>query len=109
VWSWWQEGSVHRQPWPDAAGIEVLAGGADAALVDDVSTVLSLVRKAKSEAKASMRAPIDSAVVTAPADQAARLRTASGDLAATGSIAGLGIVDGTGPMDVRVVLAGQPA
>ena len=34
---------------------------------------------------------------------------ASGDLAATGSIAGLGIVDGTGPMDVRVVLAEQPA
>ncbi|MHB1163792.1 MAG: valine--tRNA ligase [Candidatus Nanopelagicales bacterium] len=109
VWSWWQEGSVHRQPWPDAAGIEVLAGGADAALVDDVSTVLGLVRKAKSVAKASMRAPVDSAVVTAPADQAARLRTASGDLAATGSIAGLGIVDGTGPMDVRVVLAEQPA
>ncbi|MDP1876764.1 MAG: valine--tRNA ligase [Actinomycetota bacterium] len=105
VWSWWQDGSVHRQPWPDAAEIERLAGGVDAALVDDVSTVLGLVRKAKSEAKASMRAPVESAVITAPADQAARLRTAAGDLAATGSIAGLGIVEGPGPLDVQVVLA----
>ena len=57
VWSWWQEGSVHRAAWPTAAelarGPEVPAGTLAA-----VGEVLSLVRKAKSEAKVSMRADV---------------------------------------------------
>ena len=61
VWSWWQEGSVHRQPWPSADAVAALAGDADAALVDDVAAVLTGVRKAKSEMKASMRADVATA------------------------------------------------
>ncbi len=105
VWSWWQEGSIHRSPWPDHAALATLAGDADAALVDDAAAVLTLVRKVKSEAKASMRADVATAVITASADQVARLQSAAADLTAVGRIADLTFVEGDGPIDVSVVLA----
>ena len=105
VWSWWQEGSIHRSPWPVAADLSTLAGKADAALVDDVAAVLTLVRKAKSEAKASMRADVALAVISAPADQAQRLGLVVDDLMAVGRIAELTIDERDGPLDVSVILA----
>src|SRR3712207_5724581 len=53
VWSWWQEGSVHRQPWPDAA--ELPTEGATAELLDVVGAALAGLRGVKSSAKVSMR------------------------------------------------------
>ncbi len=105
VWSWWQEGSVHRTQWPDAAAVAALAGGADPALIDDVASVLTLVRKTKSEAKASMRADVSEAVVSAPAAQAERIRLAADDIKAAGRIGELVVADGPGPLDIRVTLA----
>jgi valyl-tRNA synthetase len=105
VWSWWQEGSVHRAEWPRAASLRELAGDADAALVDDVAAVLTLVRKAKSEAKVSMRADIASTVITANPDAAERLAAVEGDLQATGRIHELSIIAAEGPILVEVVLA----
>jgi valyl-tRNA synthetase len=105
VWSWWQDGSVHRSIWPDATAVRALASGEDAALVDDVAEVLTLVRKAKSEAKVSMKADVSSATIHAPGDRIARLRHAGADLAATGRIADLEFVERDGPIDVSVSLA----
>jgi valyl-tRNA synthetase len=59
VWSWWRDGSVHSQSWPDAAAIRPDA-------VDEVeqdqlrraAEVLGEVRKAKSAAKTSQRTPV---------------------------------------------------
>jgi valyl-tRNA synthetase len=104
VWSWWQGGSIHRQPWPDADAISTLAAGTDAALVDDVAAVLTLVRKVKSDAKASMRADISSATITAPAGAAARLVLAEGDIKAAGRIAEITFAEGA-QIDVSAVLA----
>ena len=39
VWSWWQEGSVHLAPWPDAAETGVDAGG-DATVLSVAAEVL---------------------------------------------------------------------
>jgi valyl-tRNA synthetase len=108
VWSWWQEGSIHRQQWPDADAIAGLAGGADPALMDDLAAALTLVRKVKSDAKVSMRADITSATVTAPADLAARITLASADLAAAGRIANLQVAEGGSTVDVTAELAEQP-
>jgi valyl-tRNA synthetase len=58
VWSWWQEGSIHRASWPDGDDIAAVAAGADADDLDPALDVLAAVRKAKTEAKVSMRAPV---------------------------------------------------
>jgi valyl-tRNA synthetase len=50
VWSWWQEGSIHRAPWPD----DRLPGGRTEVL-DVAAEVLREIRKAKSEANVSQR------------------------------------------------------
>ena len=105
VWSWGQEGSVHRSSWPDAEQLRALAGDADDALLDDVSAALSGVRKAKSDAKASMRADISVARVSASASQVARLSLAAGDLAAAGRVAELVLVESDGPVVVEATLA----
>jgi valyl-tRNA synthetase len=102
VWSWWQSGSVHRAPWP--AATELPAGG-DPAVVSVVSTALAGVRKAKSDAKVSMRADVETATVTAPGEQVPLVEAARSDLAEAGRIAALTVVAGEGPLAVDVVLA----
>ncbi|MGD9957446.1 MAG: valine--tRNA ligase [Candidatus Nanopelagicales bacterium] len=103
VWSWWLGGSVHRAAWPS---VDELAGATgDAAVVADVALALSGIRKAKSEAKASMRADVERATVSAPAAAADRLRLAAGDLAAAGRVADFQVVEADGPITVEVVLA----
>ncbi|TFV79502.1 valine--tRNA ligase [Blastococcus sp. CT_GayMR19] len=105
VWSWWQAGSVHRAAWPVVS--ELPAGG-DPAVVTAAAEALAGVRKAKSDAKQSMRADVETATVTAPAEQVALVEAARSDLVDAGRIATLSIVAGTGPLTVDVVLAPLP-
>jgi valyl-tRNA synthetase len=102
VWSWWQSGSVHRALWPTATE---LPRGGDPAVVTVAAEALAGVRKAKSDAKQSMRADVASATVTAPAVQAPLVEAARGDLTDAGRIASLSVVAGEGPLRVDVVLA----
>ncbi|MGY1637566.1 valine--tRNA ligase [Geodermatophilus sp. SYSU D00742] len=102
VWSWWQTGSVHRAAWPAAA--ELPTGG-NPSVVTVVAAALAGVRKAKSDAKQSMRADVESATVTAPAEQVPLVEAGRRDLAEAGRIAALEIVAGEGPLSVDVVLA----
>ena len=108
VWSWWQVGSVHRSPWPTSVEIESLAAGQDATIIDEIAAVLTLLRKAKSEANASMRAKISEATITGPAEMIGRIESARADLSATGSIAELHLVPSDQPLAVHVVLAVDP-
>lgn len=103
AWSWWQEGSIHRAAWPTAAEVDPAAGGGDPALVGAVGAVLSEVRRAKSEARASMRADVAVATVQLPEAQLRLVSQASADLRAAGRIAELRLVVGE-PL-VEVVLA----
>ncbi len=102
VWSWWQTGSVHRAPWPAAA--ELPAGG-DPEVLPVVAAALAGVRKAKSDAKVSMRADVESATVTLPAAQVPLVEAGRADLVDAGRIAALTVVAGEGPLSVDVVLA----
>jgi len=94
VWSWWMDGSIHHAPWPDADELGVLAGDGDPVVVQSAADVLSAIRRAKSEAKVSMRAEVSSVVVTAPADRIAAVTAVADDLRAAGSVAELRCVVG---------------
>jgi len=91
VWSWWQEGSIHRTSWPHASE---LTGAADATPLVTASEVLGQIRKAKSEAKLSMRAPVTRVVVTDTPERIAALREAADDVREAGSVAQLDFVEG---------------
>ena len=105
VWSWWQTGSVHRAAWPVA---EELPAGGDPAVVTAAAEALAGVRKAKSDAKQSMRADVQTATVIAPAEQVALLESVRSDLTDSGRIADLSVLAGEGPLTVQVVLAPLP-
>jgi valyl-tRNA synthetase len=105
VWSWWQDGSVHRAPWPSAADLVAAGAGGDRVMLVDASVILSLVRKAKSEAKVSMRADVARVVVTGPASSLERVRLAADDLRGAGRVADLQVVPSDGPLAADVELA----
>ena len=84
VWSWWQDGSVHRAAWP-AAGPLRGARIADPAVLATAAEVLGQVRKAKTEAKLSIRAEAARVLVRGPDEDA--VRASEPDLRAAGNIA----------------------
>jgi valyl-tRNA synthetase len=92
VWSWWQEGSVHRAAWPSAsasASVPASAGAdGDPSVLATAAAVLGQIRKAKSAAKVSMRAEAARVIVRGPtADVADAVRASEDDLRAAGNIA----------------------
>lgn len=99
AWSWWNNTSVHAASWPVPTDL-----GGDAALVDPTLDALTLVRRAKSEAKVSQRAEVTSLSIAAPAELHPALNAGQPDLGAAGSIAMITISDGT-ELTCDVVLA----
>ncbi|WP_261164051.1 valine--tRNA ligase [Microbacterium sp. Marseille-Q6965] len=104
VWSWFQEGSVHRAPWPVPTGL-----GGDPAVLAAASEALIGIRRAKTEAKASQKTPVAAAVVAAPAERIELLRAAEADLRAVGRIAQLEFADGEQLAVTRIDLAPEEA
>ena len=94
-----------RTSWPSADEIASLSADGDRAIVADTAVALSLVRKAKSEAKVSMKADVASAVVRGPAESLDRISAVAGDLKATGSIAEMTFEPGGDTVTVDVTLA----
>jgi valyl-tRNA synthetase len=96
VWSWWQEGSIHRASWPSVA--EVVPGTpGDPEMLAAVATTLRGIRGAKSTAKVSMRTELARATVIGPAGAVALAERASDDLRAAGKVTGeLAFVTGEG-------------
>ncbi len=98
VWSWWRDGSIHRASWPGAADLSSFAS-ADGRVYPAAAAVLGEIRKAKSEAKRSMRTDVTHAVVRAPAELLRSLEPALADVRDAGRIVG----------EVELVEAGELA
>lgn len=99
AWSWWNDTSIHAASWPAPTEL-----GGDARLVDPTLEALTLVRRAKSEAKVSQRAEVTSVAISAPAALHPALTAGQPDLGAAGSIATITIADGA-ELTCEVVLA----
>ena len=93
VWSWWQEGSVHRAPWPDATELRAAAGDADPLVLSVATAALAEVRRAKTTAKRSLKTEVTRAAVADVPDRIAALRLAAADLEESGRIADLELVE----------------
>jgi valyl-tRNA synthetase len=87
VWSWWQEGSVHRASWPEAIELGA-AAAADPTTLEGVSAALAGLRGVKSQAKVSMRAELSSATVTGPSGLVAGAEKAVEDLRKAARVTG---------------------
>ena len=125
VWSWcrtdegplpgFEAASVHVAPWPDAGDLRALAGATAGAteggpgpeVLTVAAEVLGRIRKAKSDAKVSMRAEVASVTVTDGADRLAALEAAAHDVRDAGKVAELVTVTAADGSDatVEVVLA----
>jgi valyl-tRNA synthetase len=84
VWSWWQDGSVHRTPWPTATEVGRVSPHDDdaEAVVLAAGELLAMLRHKKSQAKVSMKARAGSATVRHHATRLAQFQHAERDLRA---------------------------
>jgi valyl-tRNA synthetase len=97
VWSWWQEGSVHRASWPRTG--EVPTDG-DPAPFEVAAWALKEIRGAKTREKRSLKAEVDRAVVRDTPERLAALARVERDLREAGNVASLetaALTDGEAP------------
>jgi len=80
VWSWWQDGSVHRAAWPDATTVRTAAADGAALVYVVAAEVLSEVRKAKTTAQVSLRTDVERVVVHDTPERLEALRGALDDV-----------------------------
>ncbi|MEV7395841.1 valine--tRNA ligase [Aeromicrobium sp. NPDC092404] len=85
VWSWWQEGSIHRADWP-VNDVDLTTGHQDPALLASAASVLADIRGAKSIAKVSQKTEISSLTIGATKEQLDHLRLAMTDVLAAGRV-----------------------
>ena len=105
VWSWMAEGSVHRAAWPttDELAVEPAEG-----VYAATATLLAEIRRAKSEAKSSMRTPVEQLVVRSTADELALLQLGEADLRDAGGVVSATFEEASGEREVLVTLGDPP-
>ena len=93
VWSWWNDGSVHVSSWPDAGDLTAAAGaGARPELLEVTSAALGAIRRRKSEASRSVRAPVARCRAIAPSGVVELLELSRDDLVRAGTVGDLELV-----------------
>ena len=107
VWSWWQTGSIHRAAWPTTTELTEGLDAANHGLMEVAASVLFGIRKAKSDAKASMKAEVLSATLQAPASVLTSIRVFENDLKGVGRIADMALEAADEVAVVDVVLKPQ--
>jgi len=110
VWSWgqgtlWQEGSVHRAPWPESTALRAAAADGDPLVLDVAAAVLGEIRKAKTAAHVSMRAEADRVIVRDTPARLAALAGAAADVGEAGRVSEM-LTEEADAFSVDVTLVG---
>ena len=87
AWSWWQDGSIHRAPWPDA-DVDLATTEFDPALLATAAEALAGIRGTKSVAKVSQRTEVSAVSVRASQEALDLLTQALDDVKAAGRVVG---------------------
>ncbi|KFF59830.1 valine--tRNA ligase [Cryobacterium sp. MLB-32] len=98
AWSWSNEDSIHRAPWPVVSELvseDSAAPHGNIALLDLASRALTGIRRGKTDAKASQKTEVESAVIRGTAPEVGLLALAAADLKAVGRIDELIFVEGS--------------
>jgi valyl-tRNA synthetase len=104
VWSWWQEGSIHLQSWPKTSEIITNKSvGIDP--LNNVTWILSEVRKVKTENKQSMKAEVKTLEIWAKEEVIEQVKDAQKDLIAAGNIKDLKLNVADSEIKVKAELA----
>ena len=86
VWGWWQHGSIHQSSWPTTN--DVLSGCALTdnfdQLLDATCTVISAIRRTKTEAKVTQKSVVEHVSVSATSEQIALLKLTLTDVTNAG-------------------------
>jgi valyl-tRNA synthetase len=108
VWSWWQTeaGSIHRATWPKPEELTQNLDASNLPALELAKEALFGLRKAKSDAKVSMKAAVDSATLVSPAAVLTTLRLLEADFKAVGKIADLSFEEGE-EFAVKDVILGE--
>ena len=109
VWSWSHDDSLHRSDWPTHEKLfSRLPAGFDTDLFDAASETLSEVRRAKTEAKKSLKVEVEKVVVSAERDHLDLLGLVRDDLMEAGNISTFDLVEKNQPAaQVEVTLADE--
>jgi len=86
TWSWFNTDSIHTSHWPQTQSLQELAPDGKIALLTTATEALRMIRKAKSEAKLSMRAEVASASFAGTPEMETHINLVAADLKAAGSI-----------------------
>ena len=107
IWSWWQEGSIHRAKWPNAEEIAALATDGNPEAYEVAADVLSQIRKAKSQAKRRLNSEVELAEVHDTAARLDLLASVQSDVCDAGRIQKLQAHNAS-RFDVETTLAPEP-
>ena len=122
AWSWWQEGSIHRAPWPTAEELEAVrttsptaaasprSGAialdgqrADGAGLDAAAAAIGAIRKAKSEARLPQRSEVARVTVRGRQEELDVLASVIGDVVAAGHVSDLRLVPADTDVEYEVI------
>jgi len=92
VWSWWNDGSIHRSEWP--TGEELTGTSGNPAILEAAGRALGEVRKYKTAAKLSLKAPVKRLTIYDTPGGLELIQSAKADLLQGGTITELILEEG---------------